>query len=341
MQPLYSCLKNKAMKVHQIIGVDLSKKTIDLVCHSQKEHLEIENSNPGFKRMLLWFSQQKIDLSKVLIVMEHTGLYSFCFEDFLHQHHIAFTKVNALAIKRSMGLVRGKSDKLDATRIANYGYEKQSTLKPDVLIDKDLKRLQMLHSVRERLVKQRAGLLCGIKEYKHIGISDKDIIIKSQIQLVTALDKQIRSLETEIKAVVDKQELLKQNFNLLQSIKGVGKVLAIATIVKTNNFSRFPDARKFACFCGTAPFEHSSGTSIKRRNRVSHLADKQMKTLLDLSAKTAIQYDKELRDFYNRRLQMGKSKMSTINIVRNKILYRMFAVVKRQTPFIETYLQTA
>jgi len=74
---------------------------------------------------------------------------------------------------------------------------------------------------------------------------------------------------------------------------------------------------------------------------VSHLADKQMKTLMDLSAKSAIQYDKELRDYYLKRIENGKSKMSTINIVRNKILYRMFAVIKRQTPFIENYLQTA
>ena len=66
-----------------------------------------------------------------------------------------------------------------------------------------------------------------------------------------------------------------------------------------------------------------------------------MKTLLDLSAKSAIQYDKELREYYLRRTENGKSKMSTNNIVRNKILYRMFAVIKRQTPYVENYRQAA
>ena len=136
-------------------------------------------------------------------------------------------------------------------------------------------------------------------------------------------------------------EALKQNFHLLQSIKGVGKILALTTIIKTLNFTRFANARKFACFCGTAPFPHDSGTTIKRKARVSHLADKQMKTLLDLSAKSAIQYDKELREYYLKRTEDGKSKMSTLNVVRNKILYRMFAVIKRQTPFLENYLQAA
>jgi transposase len=80
---------------------------------------------------------------------------------------------------------------------------------------------------------------------------------------------------------------------------------------------------------------------MNKKTEVSQLADKTMKTLLDLSAKNAIQYDKDLREYYLRRLEKSKSKMSTINIVRNKILYRMFAIVKRGSPFVENYLQTA
>src|SRR5258708_21484940 len=329
------------MKVQHIIGADLSKKTIDLVCHLLKNHIQIENSIPGFKGLMQWFRKQKINPFETMIVMEHTGLYSYCFESFLHKHQIAFCKVNALAIKRSIGLVRGKTDKLDAVRIAAYGYEKKDKLTTDVPASDALKRLQMLHSTRKRLVKQRAALTCAIKEYRHIGIPEKDIIIQAQLQLIKSFDKQIEKLMAQIETIIDEEQSVKQKFRLLQSIKGVGKILALTTIIKTQNFTRFTNARKFACFCGTAPFEHSSGTSIKRKSRVSPLADKQMKTLLDLAAKSAIQYDKELREYYLKRTQSGKSKMSTINVVRNKILYRMFAVIKRQTPFLENYLQTA
>jgi len=328
------------MKLQHIIGADLSKKSVDLVCHLLKSHIQIENTATGFKDLLQWFKQQGINASKLMIVMEHTGLYSYCFESFLHKHQIAFCKVNALAIKRSIGLVRGKTDKLDATRIAAYGHEKKDQLTTDVPASDALKRLQMLHSTRDRLVRQKASLTCAIKEYRHIGIPEKDIIVQTQLQLIKNFEKQIDKLMAEIQAILE-QEPLKQNFHLLQSIKGVGKILALTVIIKTHNFTRFVNARKFACFCGTAPFEHSSGTSIRKKSRVSHLADKQMKTLLDLSAKTAIQYDKELREYYLKRTEGGRSKMSTINVVRNKILYRMFAVIKRQTPFLENYLQAA
>lgn len=324
--------------LQHIIGADLSKRTIDLFFQS---HLNIENSKAGFSRMLSWFKEQSIDSSQVLIVMEHTGLYSFCFENFLQDHQIAFSKVSALAVKRSIGLVRGKSDKIDARRLADYGFEKKGKLTIEPVASKELQRLQLLYTTRERLVRHKAALLNSMKEYRNIGLTANDPIMRSQTRLIYQFEKEIAKLQSQMDAIINSNPSLKQNQCLLQSIKGVGKVLSVAMIIKTRNFSRFQNARKFACFCGTAPFENTSGTSIRAKPRVSHLADKTMKTLLDLSAKSAIQYDKELRDYYLRRTANGKSKMSTINIVRNKILYRMFAVVKRQTPFVENYLQAA
>ena len=328
-------------KVQHIIGVDLSKRTIDLFCHWLSSHIRIENNLSGFKELIKWLDQQQINLSELMLVMEHTGLYSFCLENFLHQHQICFVKVSALAIKRSIGLVRGKSDKIDAKRIAEYGYEKRNNLVAETPASSELQRLQLLYSTRERLVKQKAALLNVLKEYNNIGLSKRDSIMQSQWRIIKSLQKEISKIETEMTAVIEHNPALQKKHHLLQSIKGVGKVLATATLIKTRGFTRFASARKFACFCGTAPFEHTSGTSIRGKTKVSHLADKQMKTLLDLSAKSAIQHDKELREYYLRRIADGKSKMSTINIVRNKILFRMFAVIKRQTPYSENYLQVA
>jgi transposase len=329
------------MKKPHIIGADLSKRSIDLLCHQTQSHLKIENTRSGFHQMMKWVKKQKINTSSILVVMEHTGFCSYQFEQLLHAQAIRYTKVPALAIKRSLGMVRGKSDKMDARRIALYGFEKQDKLACCQPADKNLERLQMLHATRARLVKQRSGLFCALKEYKQIGIKSTDLIMQSQTSLIKGFDRQIQKLEEAIQAIVESDKALANNFSLLTSIKGVGKIVAISTIIKTQNFIRFANARKFACFCGTAPFEHTSGTSIRGKTKVSHLADKEMKVLLDLAAKCAIQHDKELRAYYLKRIEKGKSKMSTINIVRNKILYRMFAVIKRQTPYVEEYLTAA
>lgn len=329
------------MKFQHIIGADLSKKSIDLVCHLLQSHVKIENSVFGFKELIKWLNHQKINPAELLIVMEHTGLYSYCFEEYLHANKIAFTKVNALIIKRSVGMARGKSDKIDAKRNATYGHEKQDKLIIQQKSDKELQRLQILHSTRDKYVRQREGLLCSFKEYSNIGLTNKDLIVKSHLDLIKSFDKQIEALDLQIADIINSQDSLKKNYDLLISIKAVGKVLAVNTIIKTHNFTKFANGRKFACFCGTAPFEHSSGTSIKGRTRVSHLADKEMKTLLDLSAKCAIRTDMELKEFYLKRVDAGKSKMSTINIVRNKIIYRMFSIIKRQKPLIENFSHVA
>ena len=329
------------MKVQFVIGADLSKKAIDFVCHNTGQYLQISNDHAGFKSFLKWTNLQGVTLKETLVVMEHTGLYSLLFEEFLHKHVVPFKKVNALQIIRSAGIVRGKSDKLDAARIASFGYEKREKLPMEKPTPSSLKRLKMLYSTRERIVKLRSSLLNAIKEYRHVKVKEKDIILKSQMDVIKSMDKQVSKIEEEVAALIKQDASLQSNFTILQSITGVGKVVALATIIKTENFTRFTNWRKFACFCGTAPFEHSSGSSIRKRTRVSHLADKQMKTLLDLAAKNAIQYDKELKNYYQRRVQLGKPKMSTINIVRNKILSRMFAVIKRQTPFTADFLSVA
>lgn len=321
------------MKVSRsIIGADLSKESIDLACSLSKRHIKVANNPQGFETMLQWLKELKINTAEVMIVMEHTGLYSYDLERFLHTRQICFTKVPALAIKRSAGLVRGKNDKVDAYRISRYGIEKSDQLVAAIRVDPALERLQLLHQTRARLVRHRASLVCAVKQYAAL-LEDSDPIIESQRLLIESFTTQIAAFDEQIASLVKSDAEVSKNFSLLTSIKGVGKVLAVATIIKTKNFSLFATARKFACYCGTAPFDHSSGKSLRHKSRISHLADKAMKTLLDLSAKTAIRNDAEMGQFYKRRLEDGKSKKSTINIVRNKILYRMFAVVKRGTPY--------
>jgi transposase len=330
------------MKVPSIIGADLSKKTIDVAIHSTGKHLKISNDKPGFHLLVKWLNQQSINIADMIIVMEHTGFYSYQFEEFLHQQSIRFSKMPGLAIKRSLGLVRGKNDKQDAARIARYGFEKMDTLIIAPPPNTNLQRLQLLHSLKDRLVRNRASFIATAKELQQVcELKRSDILVASQLALVKKFDQQVNKLEQQIHLIIESDKQLNQNYLLLLSIRGVGKVLALSTIIKTGNFTRFTNARKFACHCGIAPFENTSGTSVRGKTKVSNLADKRMKSVLDMAAKSSIQYDKELRQYYLRRTESGKSKMSTLNVVRNKLLYRMFAVIKRQTPFIENYPKAA
>ncbi len=189
----------------------------------------------------------------------------------------------------------------------------------------------MLPTVTVRAFYHRGKENTGISFAFNAALSN--IQNKSQLHLIKALSEEIKAVETAIKALLKQDEVLDNNYNLLVSIKGVGFVTAVYMLAYTDNFSKFLNSRKFSCYAGLAPFEHSSGTSIKGRKRVSHFANKKAKRLLNLAASVAIQHNEELKQYYKRRVAEGKSKMGTLNIIRNKLVDRMFAVIKRQEPY--------
>ncbi|MCH7534692.1 MAG: IS110 family transposase [Bacteroidetes bacterium] len=331
------------MKYKDVLGIDVSKKTIDVLLHSTKAHYIFNNNCNGYKSLITWLRKQTIlDVSEILICFENTGLYSLPLAMYLCKNKVIYVMVPALEIKRSLGLVRGKNDKIDASRIAEYAFLRKDQLKPFELPSKNIMVLQKLISLRVRIVKQRAGFLGGLKEYKAmLKQKDYELLFETHKKMIHYLGKQITIIENEIIELINNDPKMKGIYDLITSVKGVGPVLASNLLVVTNCFMSFKDSRKFACYAGLAPFEKQSGTSLKSKSRVSHFANKKIKSLLNLAASSAIQADPELKAYYHRRVNSGKSKMSTLNIVRNKIVHRVFAVVKRGTPYVPLHLHVA
>lgn len=331
------------MEFKEALGIDVSKKTIDPVLHCKGSHHQFENTVKGYKALLLWVKGQTgLTPDQVLVCFEHTGLYSLPLAVFLTEQKIPFCMEPALQIKHSLGLVRGKNDKVDAKRIAGYAYLRRDRLKAFILPSTNILRLQKLLSLRERMVKQRAGYIGSMKEYRFM-LKQKDYnsLFSIHKKMIHYLDKQVQAIEKEMIGLIDGDDKMNQLYRLMVSVKGVGLILASNLLVVTNCFMGFSDSRKFACYAGIAPFEKQSGTSLSSKSRVSHFANKRIKSLLNLSASSAIQADPELKAYYQRRVENGKSKMSTLNIVRNKIVHRIFAVIKRGTPYVTLYQHAA
>ena len=318
------------MKEILLAGVDVSKLTLDIFVKPCGLSLVISNNQKGF--MQWWKEMKKIVQPgiRVMVVMEHTGLYSRKFETFLRNLGVDYCKIPALEIKRSLGMTRGKNDKIDAERIAGYGWLRRESLHADPQLDKSIEQLKHLLGLRLKLVRDRAGYINRTKEMKCAGCTEE---LKLQEQIIAFFSKKIKEVETSITQLIASNPALQTTCKLLRSIKGIGPIIAAYMIGNTNNFTRFGNARKFNCYAGIAPFNYQSGTSIKGRARVSHLANKDTKTLLNLAATCAIRCDEELKTYYLRKVGEGKNKMSCINAVRAKLVARMFAVVKRQSPY--------
>ena len=322
------------------IGVDVSKLTLDISCSELGQHVQISNDLKGFKEFTKWCKTLGISLNESIVVMEHTGGYEYKFIEYCDSKCITYCRIPGLEIKKSLGITRGKNDKVDSMRIAEYAEEKQKKLVASKPLNKNILRLRQLLSFRKRLVRENAGFMSTCSERKHMYGVKKDILTIVMNEKIKANKLFIKQIEKEIMELVNSDAEMKKNYQIITSIKGIAMVNGLMTIAYTENFTSFIDPRKYAVYVGVAPFEHSSGTSIKGRKRTSHIANKELKQELNQAAKSAIQYDPEIREYAARKM---KSKLYGIvlNNVKFKLILRMFSLVKRGEMFVANYQKAA
>jgi len=234
------------------IGIDISKATIDAaVCRAESPdhftHDQFANTVAGFGKLLSWLKKQGADAKNSFVGMEHTGHYTLALCCFLQESGMAYTLISPLHLKRSLGMARGKSDRVDACRIAWFTCLHQRVLTPIQLPSGGLLKLKNLMAFRERLVKASTSLkntLTGLRETSHL--VDNALIIKLSQKQQKLIEQQIAHIEKEIEATVKQDEQVFKHFQLVKSVVGVGMITATAFLIYTHDFTAFENGRQFA-----------------------------------------------------------------------------------------------
>lgn len=312
-----------------IIGIDISSKTLDICVLNQQHYSCIQISN-SVKQIMEFLKNH--DPSDFIISMENTGRYNWHLYEALSALSFEVYVIAPLHLSKSLGLARGKNDKIDALRIAQFTLKNVDELERWKPTSKSIQALKVLLTERNSRIKEKRKLLTQQRDYtkmKALNL-DKKLMQMSKKQ-VKLLDIQITEIEDSIHAIIKEDKLLKQQDKLITSVPGVGKVLSWTILAKTEGFTKYDDPRKFACNAGVVPFDFKSGSSVLKKPRVSLWSDKQIKSSLHMGAMAAIRSENDLARYYKRKVEEGKNKMSVLNAVRNKIVHRIFAVIKNQT----------
>jgi len=314
-------------------GVDVSKASLDICIIDEQtlQNFTVKNNEKSIRSF--FFKIQRQDMQRQIVVcMESTGYYNWpLYEAFGKLEGINLYVVNPLHLKRSMGLVRGKSDSIDARRIADFIRLNYTDLKPSLIPRKQIRQLQALLAHRNRLVATKSKFSVPAAELNLLADKQiKNMIQNDSKKLIEAIEIRIKKIETLISEIIDQDVELKEKYQYLESVQGVGKVLAWTMLVKTNEFKSINNPRKLACYAGVVPFEFQSGTSIYKRPRVSPMADKTIKKLLHMAALRVVRLKGDLQDYYQRKVAEGKNKMLVLNAVRNKIVTRICATVNNK-----------
>ena len=236
----------------------------------------------------------------------------------------------------SLGLRRGKNDKADSKDIARYLFLHQHEIELSKLPSDRLLKIKSLLSLRHRIIKSKKGLRVAQKEINTFSTKEIAKQISKQTDKVCKPMKQATTtVEQEIRRLIQEDVELNRIYSLIVSVKGAALITAAYLLVYTVGFTAFVNSRKFATYIGFSPFAQTSGTSVNKPAKVSHLAHKKLKGVISCAASSAQLYDKELNAYYHRKLAEGKNKYSVRNAVCNKFIHRIFAVVKRGTPYVE------
>ncbi|WP_353720765.1 IS110 family transposase [Dyadobacter sp. 676] len=321
------------MQNEWFVGVDISKATLDVaVCHFNKPDdcvvHRFGNNSLGYKSMFTILKRSGINQTNSFFCMEHTGHHTLGLCCCLQERGFPFTLVSPSHLKKSLGLVRGKNDRVDAQRIAKFACLHHRLLKPMRLPSTCLLKLKNLLAFRDRLVKTNVSLANAAKDLKSISsLMDNQFIINQSEQRQKFIEQQIADTDHQIQLVMKEDEQIYRHFTLITSVIGVGMITATAFLIYTQDFTAFENGRQFACYSGVAPFEFSSGSSIRGKTKVSPLANRKMKSLLSNCASAAVQHDPELKMYYQHKIKDGKAKMAAMNAVKTKLINRVFATV--------------
>ena len=325
------------------LGIDVSKPWFDVSLLTEVNHVKqpmeterFENNAAGMKLFKKWLTAHAVSFDEQsLLVIENTGIYHRLIWSFCSKHNLQLHIGNAAHIKWSLGITRGKSDAIDSQRLCMYCCKQADELKRTPALNPVFMKLKDLMSSRSRLVTQLHATKNYINEIK--SLHDKALLAtleKAHKAAIDGIKKSIVQIEQLINKIITEDPAIYTNYQLIKTVPGIGHLTAVYIICCTNNFATKISGKQLASYAGVVPFEHSSGISIKGKNRVHKMANKDLKKMLHLCALTAIKYCPEFKQYFDRKKAEGKNGMLVVNAIKNKLVLRVVAVVNKQQPYV-------
>lgn len=322
------------------VGCDVSSEKIDVSYSLEQRNIvylsEYDNSTNGLEKL---FSDLRnlsgFCYNEWFVCFENTGVYSKLLLHTLYSEGITCREENPLHMSRSLGLRHSKTDKLDSQAICTYCYEKRDVLLPSVplsetgsKIKKLLSKRRMHERTRQALKNSQSGLQLAYNEDFVDFIKDTDSpVLKVVSEAISNIDKKIAS-------IIKSDEGFSKNNILISSVIGIGPQTAAYILAYTDNFRLFDNSRKFASYVGIAPHANSSGKWVGRK-RVAKHANKFIKAILSNGVASAIQHDPQLKQYYEKKAEKGKKNGRVLNALKNKLIHRVFATIKREKPYVK------
>ena len=332
------------------LGIDVSKSWFDISVIVSVDHKKqpmqtkrFDNTPGGILELDKWLKGIGVSFdTNCLLVIENTGVYHRLIWEYCSTHKLPIYIGNAAHIKWSFGIARGKSDAVDSKRLCIYASKNIDDIKVTPALNPVFMKLNDLITSRNRLVAQANSIKVFLGELKLSNTLEvQQLLEQAHTSALEGIKMSIKQIEDQIKQVIKEDPAINTNYDLLLSVPGIGHITAVYIICCTNNFAGNITGKQLASYAGVVPFRDSSGSSIKGKDKVHKMSNKELKKLLHLCAVSAIGHHQEFKHYYERKKAEGKHSMSILNAIRNKIALRAVAVVKNKKAYVDNFKKAA
>ena len=318
-----------------ILGIDIAKASFDTGLTEDNHSYEQEsfsNNNKGFKRLAKWLAAHQV--KELHVCLEATGRYGNALAHFLHSqgHQVSFVNPLRIHAYGRSKLRRNKNDRLDAQLIADFCFtQKPTPWTPPSQVQRESQEISRhITTLKQDRQRKRNQLGSGLTSSR---------LRRSITQTISFLDKEIKLLERDLYKLLCQDPGKAEDIKLLLSIPAIGLLTACRFLAEVD-VSRFAQASQLAAYAGLVPTEHSSGTSVHKKPRLSKVGNRHLRTLFFMPALSANRFNPIFANLRTRLTERGKPKMSVVGATMRKLLHLAYGVLKTRKPFDPNFMQS-
>jgi transposase len=294
------------------------------------------NDTAGFVKLETWLAKHGVQPTHGRLCMEATGVYGEGLAYHLAAHEWWLAVAPPLQVKQAFAPIGHKNDAVDSRQIAEYAARFHDQLQRFVPRKAVLEQIKVLLQLREQYVRQKTMHLNAQRALRR-KVLRTPLAEALHEQSIAQLKTHIKTIEAEIRQLIDQDPDLRQKVVLLLTIPGVGLLLASHVVVLTASMRDPFNPRAVAAHLGLSPYERTSGTSVRRRASSRHFGPPTIRKLLHLAARSRCTHHPPSRDYYQRKVGAGKPKRLVLNNMANRLIRTICAVLRTRQRYLPDY----
>jgi len=309
-------------------GIEVSSKTL-VVDLAGKAPREFPNTPIGHRALLTWLRRAPLPLR---VCMEATGLYGLDLALALVAAGIPLLVANPRSVRNFARALmqRSKTDPLDAILLREYAARMPfAPWQPP-----SPQALQLIAAARR--IQALTHMMAAEKNRLHAASLSHTVPPMVRFDIRRSIQNMERAVERLTQGVLlfilDDPQLARRK-QLLVSIPGIGLTSAIQLLAELLHLGPDADVRQWVAYAGLDPHEHTSGTAVASKPRVSKAGNAHLRRALYMPALVATRHEPHLRGFYHHLLERGKAKLQALVAVMRKLLHAIFGMFKHDTPY--------